>query len=181
MNILISLSEVKKLPRYNSKVEVKCKVCGGVFHSTKSQVLAISRGGRKKKTLESCSRKCSSVIKGSKTRSMPEIILYSLISTEFPDLEIIQNDRDVLECGLEIDLYLPTYRLAIEVNGPTHYDNIYGELRLLRTELNDMRKKDKAEELGITMKIINISSIPEKELRTFIASFFETEIKPNIC
>jgi hypothetical protein len=41
-----------------------------------------------------------------------------------------------------------------------------------------MRKKDKAEELGITMKIINISSIPEKELRTFIATFFELEIIP---
>jgi hypothetical protein len=178
VDILIPISEVKKLPRYNSKVEIKCKVCGCIFHSTKAQVLAVYRGGRKKKTLESCSRKCSAVIKGSKTRSLPEIILYGIISTKFPELEIIQNDRTVLDNGLEIDLYIPAYTLAIEVNGPTHYDNIYGELRLLRTELNDMRKKDKAEELGITMKIINISSIPEKELRTFIATFFELEIIP---
>lgn len=173
---LLPISEVKKLPRPKSKVALKCKVCGGIFHATKTDVLSVHRGGRKKKTLESCSRKCSAVIKGSKTRSMPEIMLYSILATAMPEVEIRQNDRGILNNGLEIDLYIPSLKLAIEVNGPTHYHNIYGELKLLRTELNDIRKKERAEELGITLKTLNISLIADKDIRAFLVLFLETEI-----
>lgn len=115
-------------------------------------------------------------LNGSKTRSLPEIILYELIASEYPELQINRNDRNTLNNGLELDLFIPAINLAIEINGPTHYDNIFGELKLIRTELNDLRKKDKAEELGITLKVLNISSVPEKELRNFLVTFFTEEV-----
>jgi hypothetical protein len=42
----------------------------------------------------------------------------------FPGKEIIENYRPNWLIGLEIDLYLPEYNLAIEVNGLQHYIKI---------------------------------------------------------
>ncbi len=94
------------------------------------------------------------------------------------DRDIKQNDREVLENGLELDIFIPEVMLAIEINGPTHYYNIFGELRLLRTELNDLKKKDRALELGITLKILDISKVTDKEVYSIISDFLHNEVMP---
>lgn len=42
--------------------------------------------------------------------------------------------------GLELDFYFPKLKLAIELNGITHYEPIYGLDRLTRSLGSDKRK-----------------------------------------
>lgn len=42
--------------------------------------------------------------------------------------------------GLEIDIALPNNRLAIEIDGPTHWQPIHGQEQLLKVQAKDKRK-----------------------------------------
>lgn len=73
-------------------------------------------------------------IEGSKL----EKFLYEYLREEF----IVQFHADqVLEdYSFHIDLLLPNDGIAIEVDGPGHYDNIWGEDKLAKTVEKDQRK-----------------------------------------
>ena len=66
--------------------------------------------------------------------------LYNLIKSVFPDTTL--NDTSIIKnpetnYPLELDIYVPTAKLAIEVDGKTHREPIYGI-----EELSIQRKRD---------------------------------------
>lgn len=102
-----------------------------------------------------CSRQCSHKGRDIKVvkQSQHEKLLYELLVKEFSILTIVHNDRTVFE-GLEIDIWIPELKLAIEWNGPVHYKPIYGEQKLLQTQNKDTKKQILAQKLDIRLIVI---------------------------
>lgn len=87
-------------------------------------------------------------------RSFAEDILYRMLSDIFPDDHIQRNIRpDFIrsEKGkpLEFDLYIPSKKLAIEVQGPQHFRKIYGDNQQLKR--NDQTKKESCKKNDIKL------------------------------
>jgi very-short-patch-repair endonuclease len=62
-----------------------------------------------------------------------------------------RNDRKMLG-GLELDFWFPSIRYAVEVNGATHYEPIYGEEVLAAQKSRDRRKHKMCNDRGITLR-----------------------------
>lgn len=76
--------------------------------------------------------------------------------------------------GSELDIYIPSLKIAFELNGITHYKPIYGEDKLKYTKKNDRKKKKKCKELNIRLIVIDIRkcgclrSNTEKHIKPYI-------------
>lgn len=113
--------------------------------------------------------------------SFPENHLIDLIRRNFPDLNVIQSDRITLRSGLELDIHIPSIKLAIEINGPVHYMPIYGSEKLAATQLKDSMKFAEAHLLGISLLVIDVSFLNgRKKQIQFMAEQFESVIQPLI-
>lgn len=91
-------------------------------------------------------------------KSFAEKMIERCLRAIYPDAEILMNRRpDELRSAkgkpLELDLYLPAKRLAIEVQGPQHFKAIYGCNAALQA--NDQRKKDWCGQNGIRLVWMN--------------------------
>jgi hypothetical protein len=74
----------------------------------------------------------------------------------YPDLELICNQKTAIES--ELDFYFPQLRFAIELNGITHYEPIYGADKFEKIQNNDKRKVIACYEKGIELTIVDTSS-----------------------
>lgn len=52
---------------------------------------------------------------------------------------------------LHVDLYLPKYKTAIEVDGPTHFENIWGTEHLARRQAADQVKNGIVKSIGLNL------------------------------
>lgn len=74
----------------------------------------------------------------------------------YPNLEIHFNKKDAIDA--ELDIFIPKFKLAFELNGIFHYEPIYGDKKLLQTQTNDTRKMQACFERGIEICIIDVSN-----------------------
>lgn len=74
----------------------------------------------------------------------------------YPDLEIHYNRKDAINS--ELDIYIPSLKLAFELNGIYHYEPIHGNDLLTKIINNDNRKFQACIESGISLCIIDTSS-----------------------
>jgi len=103
----------------------------------------------------SCAASYNNKLKRKSRRSKIEKQFYNLLVKEFPNLNILPNDKTMLD-GLEVDVAIPELKLAIEWNGIVHFKPIYGQ-----TKLDKVQHKD-AEKLKIASnKNINLIVIPD--------------------
>lgn len=107
-----------------------------------------------------CSRSCNATYTNAhKTtgaqRSKLEIWLELKLKELYPELEIHFNKRDIILA--ELDIYFPSLKLAIELNGIFHYEAIYGADKLKQTQNNDQRKLQACAERGIAFCVIDTS------------------------
>ena len=58
----------------------------------------------------------------------------------------------------ELDIYIPSLKLAFELNGIYHYEPIHGSDKLNKIQNNDNRKFQACAEQGISLCIIDTSS-----------------------
>lgn len=133
------------------KIQVKCSNCGKIVRRTKSQLKKTKNSFCNK----SCAAKHNNKFKRQSRRSKIEIKFYNLLVKELPNLNILPNDKTMLD-GLEVDIAIPSLKLAIEWNGIVHFKPIYGQ-----TKLNKIQQID-AEKLKIASnKNINLIVIPD--------------------
>ena len=109
-----------------------------------------------------CSRSCAATYNNkNKThgtrRSKLEIYLEEQLKDKYSDLEIHFNRKDTINS--ELDIYIPSMKLAFELNGIFHYEPIYGDKKLNQIQNNDKRKFQACLEKGIEMCIIDVSSL----------------------
>lgn len=74
----------------------------------------------------------------------------------YPNLEFIFNGKEAINS--ELDIYIPSLKLAFELNGIFHYEPIYGEEKLQSIQNNDSRKFQACIERDISLCIIDTST-----------------------
>lgn len=157
-----------------------CSGCG-------TPVLRFKKNARQCKTGRFyCSKGCrmrhynaNILTRSSNQRSKAEDRIAELIQRDFPDVVISLNDRSLLSNGLEIDIYVPSARLAIELNGPVHYLPIYGEEKLRTTQYKDAAKHLEIHEKGLSLMVLDISRLhSKKQQETFLLKHYTEDIKP---
>ena len=142
-------------PNFNLHVtscrgDVNCLTCG-------SKIV----GTVKKFCNSSCSASYNNTHKTYGTRrSKFEVYCEEEIIKDFPNLTIDFNKKDTISS--ELDIYIPSLKLAFEINGITHYKPIYGVENLNRIQTRDKLKEEKCKELGITFIVIETIKCTKK-------------------
>jgi very-short-patch-repair endonuclease len=76
----------------------------------------------------------------------------------------VQFHKKGLQCGgelLEVDLYLPDHYVAIEVDGPTHFNPVWGEEKLEQVRRSDAKKNGLIINAGLVMIRVQLVSTTE--------------------
>lgn len=136
-----------------ASLKLNCTTCDKEIRQKKSQIAKAKN--------HFCSTNCSAIHTNanreiSYRRSKLEIWLEERLKLNYPQLEIIYNERKILG-GLELDIYIPSLKLAFELNGIFHYEQIYNEKSFNKIQNNDNRKFQKCIEKGISLCVIDIS------------------------
>lgn len=109
-----------------------------------------------------CSRSCSATYnnthkaKGIRVSKI-EIYIQKELIVNYPSLEFIFNGKEAI--GSELDIYIPSLKLAFELNGIFHYEPIFGEQKLDKIQINDRNKFQACQKEGISLCIIDISKL----------------------
>lgn len=135
-------------------VNVECKTCGKKFLKFPNQIKKSKSGNH------FCSNSCAATYnnKHKKTgtkRSKLEVWVEEQLLIIYPNIEIHFNRKDTISS--ELDIYIPSLSLAIELNGIFHYEPIFGEKKLKQTKNNDERKFQACLEKNIEFAIIDTS------------------------
>lgn len=92
-------------------------------------------------------------------------------------MSLLENSKSLLPSGYEIDIFLEDINLAIELNGPTHYFNMYGDLSKIKAR--DAIKHAEIQGAGYQFIILNISTISDrKKLELFLREQYQANIRP---
>lgn len=99
-----------------------------------------------------CTKSCSALynnthkIKGNRKSKLESWIEKQLILI-YPNLEILFNQKKAINS--ELDIYIPSLKIAFELNGIFHYEPIFGKDKLTQINNNDQRKFQACLENGI--------------------------------
>lgn len=108
-----------------------------------------------------CSKSCATLYnnthkKHGSRRSKLEIWIEKSLTSMYPNLEIHFNRKDAINS--ELDIYIPSLKLAFELNGIYHYEPIHGDKLLDKIKNNDNRKFQACLEHNIELCIIDTSN-----------------------
>jgi hypothetical protein len=131
-----------------------CKHCNIEIYRTPSE---LSRPRKFIFCSSSCSAKYWNAHKTTGTRrSKLESWIETELTKQYPNLHIDYNKTDAVNA--ELDIYIPSLKLAFELNGIFHYEPIFGEEKLISHKTNDERKFQACLGQGIELCIIDTSS-----------------------
>ena len=134
------------------KIKVKCLNCATLFEKHVKEI--------KKTSNNFCCRSCSATYnnthktKGTR-RSKLEKWLEKQLSILYPKLKIIYSDKTTINS--ELDIYIPSLKLAFELNGIFHYEPIFGKDKLNQIQENDNKKLQACVGHKIELHVINTS------------------------
>ena len=137
-----------------AEIKIKCTNCNKEFNRIPSQIK------KSKSNNHFCSQSCAATYsnlhknKGN-CRSKLEKYLEEQLKLLYPDLKILFNDKTTINS--ELDIYIPSLKLAFELNGIFHYEPIFGQDKLNQILNNDNRKFQASIEHGIELCIIDVS------------------------
>lgn len=141
-------------PRGKPPLAVYCHQCKKEFYKNPSQI--------KKTKHHFCSRSCAAKYNNThKTKgtriSKLEVWLQEQLPILFPALEFHFNRKDAINS--ELDIYIPSLKLAFELNGIFHYEPIFGPEKLSSIQNNDERKMQACLERRIELCILDVSGM----------------------
>ena len=149
-----------------------------------SKIIIRTKGNRKtnKSGFFFCSSSCAAsfnnTLKRKSRRSKIEKELFNLLEQTFPNLKFIPNDKTMLG-GLEVDIAVPSLKLAIEWNGIVHFKPIYGQIKLDKVQSIDQKKLLLAQQKDINLIVI---SDFKSDKQTFNKAFSQvSEIIKELC
>lgn len=134
-----------KCYRETQRVDTQCKHCKKTINRTIHQ----------SKFRLYCSQECYHLGKTRSKVSKLEIFLQASLIKLYPGLDFVFNGRDAINS--ELDIYIPSLKLAFELNGIFHYEPIFGDKVLNQVTNNDKRKFQACLERGIELCIIDSS------------------------
>jgi len=149
--------------------DIECDNCGVIFNKTKSQQKK-SKSGK-----HFCSSSCSATYNnkhkktGTRRSKLEEWLEFQLIKL-YPDLEIIFNSKE--QINLELDIYIPSMKIAIEINGIFNYKPIYGI-----EKLNKIKQYDKERDVLCENYNINLHTIDTSDQKQFTPESSERYLK----
>lgn len=140
-------------------IEFVCTHCAKEFSREKRQVSSSIAKGVKNYF---CGRSCSvsyqnKTVGHGNARSFIEKWLEGRIKEKWPTLEVLYNDKTTI--GSELDIFIKSFNLGIELQGKTHYQVIYNQEVLDRTQANDELKRKVCKEKGIELIEIDMSKM----------------------
>lgn len=129
-----------------AKTILNCTYCNIQFEKQNSEI--------KRYKNHFCSKSCSTTYSNkNKThgtrRSKLEKYLEEQLTILYPNLEILYSNKTII--GSELDIYVPSLKLAFEIQGIFHYEPIFGQEKLEQIQKNDLEKQTKCEQFGITL------------------------------
>ncbi|MFA7289199.1 MAG: hypothetical protein WC055_10005 [Melioribacteraceae bacterium] len=156
---------------------LNCTECNNPFYKQPNQI---------KKTINHfCSLSCSATFqnKNKKTgtrRSKFEFFIEEELKKLYPELLIEFNKTTAI--GLELDIYIPSLKLAFEINGIFHFKPIFGEEKLSKTKNNDDKKLKFCLNESINLIVLDIADISHfkpdlgikflNQIKTIINNYF---------
>jgi len=166
-NNVLTLSDIPL--RKNKSIVVFCLTCNKEFKKDFNQV--------KKYPIHFCSSSCSAIYTNThKTTGLRisklERYIQDNIITKY---ELEFNNRTICD-GLELDIYIPSIKLAFEINGILHYKPIYGTDKYNKIAERDQRKLLLCKNQDIKLVVIKDTSSRfseeyGKEILDYITSF----------
>lgn len=141
---------------YNKAVITECG------HCKKTVIKKLTEYKSSKSGMVFCNHSCSATYnnthksKGTRVSKL-EIFLREEITKEYAQLDIRYNEKNAINS--ELDIYIPSLKLAFELNGIFHYEPIYGSDKLEKIQNNDNRKMQACLEQNIELCIIDTSSL----------------------
>lgn len=139
-----------------AKIDCVCSNCGKHFAKTNADFKKSKSGNH------FCSKSCAVSYNNKHKkfgirRSKLEKYLENKLSELYPELEILYNSKEIINS--ELDVYIPKYKLAFELNGIFHYEPIFGEDKLRKIQNNDKNKFQLCQEHDISLCVIDTSSL----------------------
>jgi len=162
--------ESKNQPKYKKRIRAYCnKECSNKHNTQINTVISncgfcdkvikktLSQSNKSKSGKLFCNSSCAASynnkLKRKSRRSKIETKFYNLLVKEFPNLNILANNKTMLD-GLEVDVSIPSLSLAIEWNGIVHFKPIYGQTKLSKIQDKDAKKLKIAANKDINLIII---------------------------
>ena len=136
----------------NPPIFVHCDQCGKSLKKTQAEINSTKHNF--------CSKSCSCTyhnqhkIKGTRCSKLEKWLAIKLVEI-YPNLEFHFNRKDTIKS--ELDIYIPSLKLAFELNGIFHYEPIFSKDKLDKTQNNDERKIIACYEKQIELCIIDVS------------------------
>lgn len=138
-----------------TNIETTCKLCG-------EKIFVMKNVYDKSKTKNFfCSKSCAATYnnthktKGNRVSKL-EIYLQTKLQELYPSLSFLFNDKTTINS--ELDIYIPSLKLAFELNGIFHYEPVFGKDKLQQIQENDNNKFQKCIQNNISLCIIDTSS-----------------------
>lgn len=99
--------------------------------------------------------------------SVCELKAYKILKKILPDIEIIVN-KCIYHSRKQLDFYMPSFRLGIEIQGLSHNDNFYNILK-------DIEKYLFFKKLGVRVIYIAHDKITQKYLEKLLKKYYKNE------
>jgi hypothetical protein len=135
----------------NKTIQLNCKACGKEIIKKQSEISKSKTGNSFCNS--SCAASYNNTLHRVGRRSKIEIKFYEMLIQHYPQLEILNNDKTMLN-GLEVDIAIPELKLAIEWNGIIHFKPIYGQQSLDKINAKDQEKLEIASNKDINLIVI---------------------------
>jgi len=138
----------------NGTTRVKCITCNADVVRRNAEIKKSKSGNN------FCSKSCAATYNNKhKTfgtrRSKLEEWLEKKLTTQYPYLDIQFNSKQAI--GSELDIFIPSLNLAIELNGIFHYIPVFGNQKLSSIQRNDSIKIEECIKHKIELLIIDTS------------------------